>query len=169
MRRTSRSGPVPRVTAIRQTSVQSSRFFERFRPTTSQFAKQRISPSSSLSVKMLNAKGTATEDAAASLVRNYAGIVLSSSAYSTLIEEYGAATVETLARATAEDKLIMGYTNPFTSATGFNFLVTLLDSASPGSILSDKATAGKIQQLTFDASTLESKIEWREQRPIPKV
>ncbi len=35
--------------------------------------------------------------------------------------------------------------------------------------VSDKATAGKIQQLTFDASTLESKIEWREQRPIPKV
>ena len=103
-----------------------------------------ISPSSSLSVKMLNAKGTATENAAASLVQNYAGIVLSSSAYSTLIEEYGAATVETLAKATAEDKLIMGYTNPFTSATGFNFLVTLLDSASPGSILSDKATAGFI-------------------------
>ena len=103
-----------------------------------------ISPSSSLSVKMLNAKGVATEDAAASLVMNYAGIVLSSSAYSTLTEEYGAATVETLAKATADDKLIMGYTNPFTSATGFNFLVTLLDSSAPGAILSEKATAGFI-------------------------
>ncbi len=101
-----------------------------------------ISPSSTLSVKMLNAKGVATEFAAESLVMNYAGIVLSSETYSTLTEEYGEATVKTLAQATADGKIIMGYTNPFTSATGFNFLVTLLDSYSSGSILSSQAVDG---------------------------
>jgi len=35
--------------------------------------------------------------------------------------------------------------------------------------VSDRETAGKIQQLLFDAATLDTKIEWREQRPIPKL
>lgn len=104
-----------------------------------------ISPSSTLSVKMLNAKGVATEYAAESLVMNYAGIVISSKTYSTLMEEYGDATVKTLAQATADGKIIMGYTNPFTSATGFNFLVTLLDSYASGDILSAQAANGFVQ------------------------
>ncbi|MBQ7637829.1 MAG: VWA domain-containing protein [Clostridia bacterium] len=117
-----------------------------------------ISPSSSLSVKMLNAKGVATEYAAESLVMNYAGIVLSKSTYSTLVEEYGAANVQTLAKATAEDKVIMGYTNPFTSATGLNFLITLLDSYSSGSINSQKAIDGFVsfqKNIPFVAMTTQ--------------
>ncbi len=106
------------------------------------YVPDAISPSSVMSVKMLNAKGVATEFAAESLVRNYAGIVVSGSTYSTLVEEYGEASAKALAQATADDKIIMGYTNPFTSATGLNFLVTLLDSYSSGNILSDKAVAG---------------------------
>ena len=106
------------------------------------YVPDAVSPSSTLSVKMLNAKGVATEYAAASLVMNYAGIVISSKTYSTLTEEYGEATVKTLAQATADGKIIMGYTNPFTSATGFNFLVTLLDSYASGGILSSQAVEG---------------------------
>ena len=106
------------------------------------YVPDAVSPSSTLSVKMLNAKGVATEYAAASLVMNYAGIVISSKTYSTLTEEYGEATVKTLAQATADGKIIMGYTNPFTSATGFNFLVTLLDSYASGGILSSQAVDG---------------------------
>lgn len=101
-----------------------------------------ISPSSSLSVKMLNSKGVPTSYAAESLVKNYAGIVMTKSTYSTLTENYGDASVMSLAQATADDKLIMGYTNPFTSATGMNFLVTLLDSYSPGNLSSEKAVNG---------------------------
>ena len=108
-----------------------------------------ISPSNTLSVKMLNAKGVSTEYAAESLVMNYAGIVLSNATYSTLVEEYGAANVQTLAKATADDKVIMGYTNPFTSATGMNFLITLLDSYSSGNINSQKAIDGFVSfQIT---------------------
>ena len=106
------------------------------------YVPDAISPSSSMSVRMLNEKGVATEYAAESLVTNYAGIVVSSSTYSTLTEEYGEASAKALAQATADDKIIMGYTNPFTSATGLNFLVTLLDSYSTGNILSEKAVSG---------------------------
>ena len=106
------------------------------------YVPDAISPSSSLSVKMLNAKGVKTSYAAESLVKNYAGIVMTKATYSTLTELYNEASVMSLAQATADDKLIMGYTNPFTSATGMNFLVTLLDSYSPGNILSDKAVQG---------------------------
>ena len=117
-----------------------------------------ISPSSTLSVKMLNAKGVNTEYAAESLVMNYAGIVLSNATYSTLVEEYGAANVQTLAKATADDKVIMGYTNPFTSATGMNFLVTLLDSYASGSINSQKAIDGFVsfqKNIPFVAMTTQ--------------
>lgn len=117
-----------------------------------------ISPSSALSVKMLNAKGVNTEYAAESLVSNYAGFVVSNSVYSTLVEEYGAANVQTLAKATADDKVIMGYTNPFTSATGLNFLVTLLDSYSPGNIRSEAARQGFVafqKNIPFVAMTTQ--------------
>ncbi|MBR5411053.1 MAG: VWA domain-containing protein [Clostridia bacterium] len=106
------------------------------------YVPSAISPSSSLSVKMLNYKGVATEYAADSLVMNYAGIVVSKAVYSTLVEEYGEASVQSLAKATADDKVIMGYTNPFTSATGLNFLITLLDSYSPGNLTSKSAKEG---------------------------
>lgn len=101
-----------------------------------------ISPSSDMSVLMLEADGVATEYISKSLVMNYAGIVMSGSTYSTLMEDYGSATVSSIAKATAEDRIIMGYTNPFTSATGLNFLVTLLDEFSSGNILSANAVSG---------------------------
>ena len=106
------------------------------------YVPDAISPSSRLSVEMLRAKGVETTYAAESLVKNYAGIVLNNSSYSILTETYGEATVKALAQATADDKLIMGYTTPFTSATGLNFLVSVLDANAPGNILSEKAVEG---------------------------
>ena len=117
-----------------------------------------VSPSSVLSVKMLNAKGVATEFAAQSLVMNYAGIVISSSTYSTLVEEYGEASAKTLAEATADGKIVMGYTNPFTSATGLNFLITVLDAYSSGNILTERAKNGFIsfqKNVPFVAMTTQ--------------
>ncbi|MBQ6554747.1 MAG: VWA domain-containing protein [Firmicutes bacterium] len=111
-------------------------------PASGKYIPDAISPSSDLSVKMLNAKGVPTVDIDDSLVMNYAGIVVSNSTYSTLVEEYGGADVKNFAQATADGKITVGYTNPFTSATGMNFLVTLLDSYDSGNILSDRAIQG---------------------------
>lgn len=101
-----------------------------------------ISPSSKLQVEMLNAKGVKTSYAADSLVMNYAGVVVNSTTYSTLVEDYGNATAQNIAKAVADGKITMGYTNPFTSATGFNFLVTVLDSYDKGNISSSTAVSG---------------------------
>ncbi len=111
-------------------------------PASGKYVPDAISPSSDLSVKMLNAKGVQTVDIDDSLVMNYAGIVVSNSTYSTLVEDYGSADVKNFAQATADGKITVGYTNPFTSATGMNFLVTLLDSYDSGNILSDRAVKG---------------------------
>ena len=111
-------------------------------PASGKYVPDAISPSSDLSVKMLNAKGVPTVDIDDSLVMNYAGIVVSNSTYSTLVEDYGSADVKNFAQATADGKITVGYTNPFTSATGMNFLVTLLDSYDSGNILSDRAIKG---------------------------
>ncbi|MBQ6555460.1 MAG: VWA domain-containing protein, partial [Firmicutes bacterium] len=111
-------------------------------PASGKYIPDAISPSSDLSVKMLNAKGVPTVDIDDSLVTNYAGIVVSNSTYSTLVEDYGSADAKTFAQATADGKITVGYTNPFTSATGMNFLVTLLDSYDSGNILSDRAIQG---------------------------
>lgn len=110
--------------------------------TSGKYIPDAISPSSTMQIRMVNARGVETEYIDESLVMNYAGIVLSADTYSTLVEFYGGANVKALAQATADDKVIMGYTNPFTSATGLNFLVTLLDSYDSGNINSNNAISG---------------------------
>lgn len=106
------------------------------------YVPDAISPSSKMQVEMINAKGTPTEYVSESIVGNYAGIVVSSKTYSTLVEEYGSADVKSLAKAVADGKITMGYTNPFTSATGLNFLATLLDSYGDGNLSSEEAIEG---------------------------
>ena len=110
--------------------------------TSGKYVPDAVSPSSTMQIRMINARGVDTEYIDESLVMNYAGIVVSPETYSTLIETYGEASVKSLAKATAEGKVIMGYTDPFSSATGLNFLVTLLDSYDSGNISSDTAIAG---------------------------
>lgn len=106
------------------------------------YVPDAVSPSSKMQVDMINAKGIQTEYVSDSIVMNYAGIVVSSKTYSTLVEEYGNASVNSLAKAVADGKITMGYTNPFTSATGLNFLVTLLDSYGDGNLSSQMAING---------------------------
>ena len=101
-----------------------------------------ISPSNDLFIKMIDAKGRDVSYVSDSLVGNYAGIVLSKKVYNNIKEEYGDVNVQTIGKATADDFITMGYTNPFTSAAGMNFLVTLLDSYDSGNILSNKAVEG---------------------------
>lgn len=110
--------------------------------TSGKYVPDAISPSSTMQVRMVNARGVDTEYIDESLVMNYAGFCISSETYSTLVEDYGAVNVKTLAQATADGKIVMGYTNPFSSATGLNFLVTLLDSYDSGSIGSNTAIEG---------------------------
>ena len=68
------------------------------------------------------------------LVGNVAGILLADDMVKTLTADYGSITIETITRATQDSKVKMGYTYPYTSSTGLNFLVSSLysfDSANP--------------------------------------
>ena len=110
--------------------------------TSGKYVPDAISPSSTMQIRMVNARGVETEYIDESLVMNYAGIVISPETYSTIKELYGDVTVKTIGQAVAEGKITMGYTNPFSSATGLNFLVTLLDSYDSGNIASNTAVDG---------------------------
>jgi len=101
-----------------------------------------FSPSGSMWVSMLNAEGVDTEMAADCLVRNVAGIVIKNNKYKKLVEEYGTIDMKSITEATEEGKLSMGYTNPFTSTSGLNFLACTLQRYDLENPLSDTATNG---------------------------
>lgn len=98
-----------------------------------------ISPSNDLFVKMAEEKGAVVTYISNSVVENYAGLVMKKRTMGDLKELYGSADVKAAANAVADGKMSVGYTNPFSSAAGLNFLVTLLDSYDSGNITSDKA------------------------------
>jgi Ca-activated chloride channel family protein len=90
-----------------------------------------FSPSNHLWVQMAN------EYEPVSVVReqtvpNVAGIVMKDETASRLREEYGELDARTLIDAVVAGELVMGYTNPFASSTGLNFLLTVLDEFADG-------------------------------------
>ncbi len=101
-----------------------------------------FSPSASMWVSILNAEGVGTEYAADCLVNNVAGIVIKNSKYKKLVDEYGTIDMKTITEATEEGKMSMGYTNPFTSTSGLNFLACTLQRYDYENPLSDTAMEG---------------------------
>ncbi len=75
------------------------------------------------------------------LVGNIAGILLADDMVKTLTADYGEITIETITKATQDGKVAMGYTYPYTSSTGLNFLVSSLYSFDNSDPLSSQAVA----------------------------
>ena len=65
-------------------------------------------------------------------VENVAGIVMKDETADELRATYGELTPENLVDAVIAGDLVMGYTDPFASSTGLNFLLTVLDSIAEG-------------------------------------
>lgn len=101
-----------------------------------------ITPSNEYWASMLTAKGVSLKEEAKSLVKNTAGIVLKKDVYDKIIKEYGAVNINTVIEETVKGKLAMGYTNPYASSTGLNFLVTGLYCFDENNPLSDEAISG---------------------------
>ena len=91
---------------------------------------QGYTPSNELWISMIRAEGIAVEPIAERTVGNVAGIVMKQSVASRLREKYGRIDVPTLVDAVVQGSLVMGYTDPFASSTGLNFLVTVLNRFS---------------------------------------
>lgn len=96
-------------------------------------------PSNQYWGRVLESEGVTVNLKAERMAGNTAGLVFEKNAYQTFTDEYGEATIGTVAQAVKDGKLSFGYTNPYPSSTGLNFLIELLYSADSANILSEKA------------------------------
>lgn len=101
-----------------------------------------FTPSNEFWISMIKASGTKTESIADRLVGNVPGIILSDSMADTIKSKYGSVTIENINKAVENGEMAMGYTNPFSSSTGLNYLVSTLYTYDNSDILSDTAVAG---------------------------
>jgi len=90
-----------------------------------------FTPSSQLWVEMASRHQTMTE-ISDSLVSNVAGIVMKTETATELGINPDTLTVSDLIDAVIADELVMGYTDPFASSTGLNFLVSVLNEIAEG-------------------------------------
>jgi Ca-activated chloride channel family protein len=90
-----------------------------------------FTPSNELWTEMAAEFQTMTEIRAVT-VENVAGIVMRDETAEQLRASYGDLTPENLVDAVIAGDLVMGYTDPFASSTGLNFLLTVLDSIAEG-------------------------------------
>ncbi|EPY12434.1 MULTISPECIES: vWA domain-containing protein [Paenibacillus] len=120
------------------------------------YVPDAYTPSNELLGEMVKASGVKTELVSKRLVGNVPGIVISKSKHDALISSYGAVNVKTVTEAISNNEFSMGYTDPFSSSTGINFLVTALSTFDKSNLLSNKAVQGfeKFQEnIPFLAST----------------
>ena len=90
-----------------------------------------FSPANQLWVEMAAVDVGMTE-VSPSLVSNVAGLVLRTETADQVRESYGDVTAATVLEATIAGDIVTGYTDPFASSTGLNYLLTVLDAFAEG-------------------------------------
>ncbi len=90
-----------------------------------------FSPSNRLWIEMASTHEQMTL-VAESLVPNVAGIVMKTDTAELLQTDYGSLDAGSLIEAVIAGDVVMGYTDPFASSTGLNFLLTVLDQFANG-------------------------------------
>lgn len=106
------------------------------------YVPDAFTPSNELWGEMVKSHGVSTELITKRIVGNVTGIVSTKAKYDQLIEKYGSLNVKTVTDAIADNELSMGYTDPFASSTGLNFLVTSLRTFDSSDLLGEKAVQG---------------------------
>lgn len=109
---------------------------------TGKYKPQALTPSNEFWGKMVESSGVEITMKKDRLVGNVAGVLLSKEKYNSILEKYGSVNMKVISECTASGELQMGYTNPFISSTGLNFLVTTLYSYDADDLLSSKAVDG---------------------------
>jgi len=99
-------------------------------------------PSNELWGEMIASRGVKAQLVQKRLAGNVAGILLTKAKKDELVAKYGAINIKTVVDAVANNELVMGYTNPFASSTGLNFLISTFQTFNSSNLLSDKAIAG---------------------------
>ena len=101
-----------------------------------------FTPSNEFWGEMVKDSGVNTELITDRLVGNVPGIVISKSKHGELVEQYGSVNVKTVIEAISNNEMAMGYTDPFASSTGLNFLITSLYTFDSSNLLSEQAVTG---------------------------
>ena len=99
-------------------------------------------PSNELWGEMIKANGKTVTLCDERMVGNVAGVLISKEKYDELIKKYGSINLKSITESVATGEIAMGYTNPFASATGLNFLVSTLSTFDTSNPLSEQAING---------------------------
>ena len=110
--------------------------------TSGKYLPDAFTPSNELWGEMIKSSGVEINLVEKRLAGNVAGILLSKSKHNELLKKYGTINLKTITEAVAANEIAMGYTNPFASSTGMNFLVSTLSTFDSKDILSEKAIEG---------------------------
>jgi len=120
------------------------------------YVPDAFSPSSELWVQMAAAHSMKMTPIRAKLVGNIAGVVMKKAVADQMRAKYGTLDVKNLIDAVVQGNLAMGYTDPFASSTGLNFLFTVLATFAGGS-----------EQMMLDPSVVSAFESF--QRGVPFV
>lgn len=106
------------------------------------------SPSNILWIEMLKSNNVKVEEVTDKLVGNVAGIIMQKSKYKDLVDKYGEANLSNVIKATLAGDITLGYTNPYASAAGLNFLISSLSYFDKDNPTSETAVSGfkKLQE-----------------------
>jgi Ca-activated chloride channel family protein len=91
-----------------------------------------FSPSNHLWIRMAEAKGVSMTPVREQLVDNIAGVVMKEEVAAKLRQTYSDLDMKNLVDSVVQGTITMGYTDPFASSTGLNFLVTVLQTFADG-------------------------------------
>ncbi len=103
------------------------------------YVPHAFTPSNELWGKMIEAEGADIELIDKSIVSNTAGILVSKDTYSEIEKKYDSVSINSVIQATVDGTIAMGYTNPYASSTGLNFLVSALNCFDGSDMLSTRA------------------------------
>jgi len=101
-----------------------------------------FTPSNELWGELVKANGVETQLVTKRLVGNVTGVVSTKAKHDELVAKYGSLNSAAITDAIANNELAMGYTDPFASSTGLNFLVTALRTFDSSDLLGEKAVQG---------------------------
>lgn len=101
-----------------------------------------FTPSNELWGEMIKANGVNATLVEKKLAGNVAGVLMSKKKNDELVKKYGSINLKNITTAVASNEMAMGYTNPFTSSTGLNFLISTLSTFDSKDLMSQKAVDG---------------------------
>lgn len=106
------------------------------------YVPDAFTPSNEIWAKMIQAQNVNLTVVDNAIAKNTAGILLSQSTYDALKEKYGTVDLSSVVEATINNEIAMGYTNPYSSSTGMNFLISTLSYFDSEDPLSTTAISG---------------------------